>query len=251
MICYSQVGNTKKQLKLKGMYMKFIGNILKRSLIFSGLIIILSCYMCCELYAFGTYFNQRQLSEADKERKLGYIKISHISFSEIDGGTIESFDISQDDTIMAVGYSDNKIGVYNTDGEWLWGVMAEGTTGPIDCEIDDIDNSLLVIYTRGNAMYKLDKEMKDIDVVSIDLKANGDVYPWLELSRPKIRGDKTYKMSSSRIWVEMNGEKIYIIDHSKEVRTQFIVYAVIALVIIGIGILMLKEELDSRNKECM
>lgn len=101
--------------------MKIIGNILKRSLMFSGLIVILSSYMCCELYAFGTYFNQRQLSEVDKERKLGYLKIRHINLSEIDGETVQSFDVSQDDTIMAVGYSDNKIGVYSTDGEWIWG----------------------------------------------------------------------------------------------------------------------------------
>ena len=65
---YSFAKAQRKATKIGEIYMKFIGNILKRSLIFSGLIVILSCHMCCELYAFGTYFNQRQLSEADKEK---------------------------------------------------------------------------------------------------------------------------------------------------------------------------------------
>lgn len=129
--------------------------------------------------------------------------------------------------------------------------MVEGKSGTIDCEIDDIDNSLLIIYARGEVMYKLNEEMQDIDVVCIDCNANGDIYPCLELSRPKIRGDKTYKMSSSRIWVEIDGEKTYLIDHSEGVLTQVIVYVVIAAMIIGMGILLLKENLDLKDKEGM
>lgn len=228
--------------------MKFVRNILKRSLLLGGFIVILSFHMCCEIYAFGSYFNQRQLSEADKERKLGYLKISRASFSEMGGGTIESFDISQDDTIMAVGYSDNKIGVYSTEGEWLWGVMAEGTSGPIDCEIDDIDNSLLIIYVRGEAMYKLNEEMQDIDVVSIDCNANGDVYPCLELSRPKIRGDKAYKMSSSRVWIEVDGKKKILVDYSEEYRIRSIAGFVVFGFIFIFALIMMKDEVNARKK---
>lgn len=229
--------------------MKFIGNILKRSLTLSGLIVILSSHMCCEMYAFGTYFNQRQLSEADKERKLGYLKIRHINLSEIDEETVESFDVSQDDTIMAVGYSDNKIGVYNTDGEWLWGVIVEGKSGTIDCEIDDIDNSLLIIYARGEVMYKLNEEMQNIDVISIDCNANGDIYPCLELSRPKIRGDKTYKMSSSRVWVEVDGKKQILVDHSEDYMIQSISGFVVFGLIVVFALIMLKDEWETRKKK--
>lgn len=210
--------------------MKYTENILKRSLIIS-IIFLFSLGLTVDVFAFGTLFHHEKVAEEDKERVYGYLEMKYISEKSTGNDRIECFDISQDDTLMAVGYSSDKIGVYDTDGNWKWGVQIIGAQQGVACELDDEDNNLLIFFQRSNRIYKVDANLNIIDVVSYNTKANGEIYPNLELSRAKIRDDKKYDMSWTRIWVEEDGEKRNLIKNSS-----FSVIAIIVILIIFVTI---------------
>lgn len=98
-------------------------------------------------------------------------------------------------------------------------------------------------------MYKIDDTFQVMDVVEIEFGPNGDKYPNLELSRPKHRMGKTYKMNSSRLWVVENGQKKNLIDHAEELSVQLIFCVIIGGIFAWLSIAVAKEKRDTNKKE--
>ncbi len=216
--------------------MKFIENILKGIWIIS-ITFLFSVGLCSQVDAFGTLFHHDKIAYEDKERIASYLEMEYISQKSVLNDRIECFDVSQDETIMVVGYSSHKIGVYDTDGNWKWGIQIIDEPQGIVCEVDDIDNKLLIFFQRSDYIYKIDSELNIIDVVRYNTKPNGEVYPNLELSRPKIRGDREYKMNWTSVWVEENGNKKNLIKNTN-LSVIILVFALFIFVIVFSGIII-------------
>lgn len=224
--------------------MKYIKSMLKRRLIFNSLWFSFAVIMLSDVYAFGTDYIHSQYSQEEKSKVIGYLELKKITSHEVANESIQSFDISQDGTLMAVAFSNHKIGVYDINGKWLWGLTDIDHQGGFDCEIDDIDNELLAISQRGDTIYKIDRDLNVLDAVKFEHENNGDIYPNLELKRPKVRGEKVYKMSRTKVWMEESGVKTVLIDHSMEVSVQAIVFIIIIGIFVAVSFLVEKEKRD-------
>lgn len=199
---------------------------------------------CCDTYAVQTPFITEAVSESEKNKLIEFYKIKPISANSVSGERIECFFVSPDGEKICVGFSNGKVAVYSSEGEFMYGV-SYFDYGGICCLFDEVDQELIIYSIRNRDLIKINEKGIVLQVVAVSENDDNQRYENALLSYEQKVLDKTYLLRFSKLSVREGDKEKVFLDHSREVSYQGIAYIIVIFFLGLIGMLMNKEY---RNK---